>query len=169
MKFKIQILKKIDTLIGKPAINLSRVIRPRKSELFFGSGQATLKPGKHNKLKILVIRPGGIGDAVLLFPALKVLRDEYGNCQIDMLVEKRNQGVFENCEYINNIILYDNKPLKSLLRVFSEKYEIVIDTEQWHRLTSVIAYLTRSPIRVGFNTGTEQRNRRCTYSIGYMH
>jgi len=167
MKFKIQILKKIDTLIGKPAIYLSRVIRPRKSELFFGSGQATLKGGKHSKLKILVIRPGGIGDAVLLFPALKVLRDEYGNCQIDMLAEKRNQGVFENCEYINNIILYDNKPLKSLLRVFSEKYEIVIDTEQWHRLTSVIAYLTRSPIRVGFNTN--DRSKLFTHKVDYSH
>ena len=167
MKFKIQILKKIDTLIGKPAIYLSRVIRPRKSELFFGSGQATLKGGKHSKLKILVIRPGGIGDAVLLFPALKVLRDEYGNCQIDMLAEKRNQGVFENCEYINNIILYDHKPLKSLLRVFSEKYEIVIDTEQWHRLTSVIAYLTRSPIRVGFNTN--DRSKLFTHKVDYSH
>ena len=144
MKFKIQILKKIDTLIGKPAIYLSRVIRPRKSELFFGSGQATLKGGKHSKLKILVIRPGGIGDAVLLFPALKVLRDEYGNCQIDMLAEKRNQA---------------RKP--------SQVRAIVIDTEQWHRLTSVIAYLTRSPIRVGFNTN--DRSKLFTHKVDYSH
>jgi ADP-heptose:LPS heptosyltransferase len=167
MKFKIQILKKIDAIIGTPAVYLSRVVRPRKSELFSESGLTTLRRSKYNRLKILVIRPGGIGDAVLLFPALKVLRDEYKDCKIDMLVEKRNQGIFENCEYINNIILYDDKPLKSLLKVFGEKYEIVIDTEQWYRLTSVIGYLTRSPIRVGFSTN--ERSKLFTHSVDYSH
>jgi len=167
MKSKIQILKNIDTLIGKPAVYLSRVVRPRKSKLFSESGLTTLGSEKCNKLKILVIRPGGIGDAVLLFPALKVLRDEYENSQIDMFVEKRNHGIFECCDYIDNIILYDKKPLESLLKIYREKYEIIIDTEQWHRLTSVISYLTRSPIRVGFNTN--ERSKLFTHKVNYSH
>ena len=84
-----------------------------------------------------------------------------------MLVEKRNQGIFENCEYVNNIILYDDKPIKSLWKVFTKKYEIVIDTEQWHRLTSVIAYLSRAPVRVGFNTN--ERSKLFTHSVDYSH
>lgn len=167
MKFKTQLLKKIDSLIGRPAIYLSKVVRPRKSKLFSESGLTTLEPEKCNILKILVIRPGGIGDAVLLFPALKVLKDKYPDSQIDILVEKRNHGVFECCDYIDNIILYDNKPVESLSHIFREKYEIVIDTEQWHRLTSVISYLTRSPIRVGFNTN--DRSKLFTHKVDYSH
>ncbi|NIU86523.1 MAG: glycosyltransferase family 9 protein [Nitrosopumilaceae archaeon] len=118
-------------------------------------------------MNILVIRPGGIGDAVLLFPALKILKEIYIDCSIDILAEKRNQGIFENCEFINELILYDNDPIESLKKVFCNNYEIVIDTEQWHRLTSVVAYLTRAPVRVGY--GTNERSRMFTNVVQYSH
>lgn len=167
MKYKIQILKKIDAIIGTPAVHLSRLIRPRKSEFYSLDDLQSPVSKNFDKLKILVIRPGGIGDAVLLFPALKILKDIYANCNIDILAEKRNQGIFENCEFINELILYDNDPIKALKKVFSNNYEIVIDTEQWHRLTSVVACLTRAPVRVGY--GTNERRRMFTNVVQYSH
>ncbi|NIP38419.1 MAG: glycosyltransferase family 9 protein [Candidatus Dadabacteria bacterium] len=167
MKFKIQILKRIDALIGKPAVYLSRIVRPRKSELFSLQDFQNPESRSFDKLRILVIRPGGIGDAALLFPALKVLGSIYRNCRIDILAEKRNQGIFENCEFINELILYDNRPAESLSKVLGRKYDVVIDTEQWHRLTSVIAYLTRAPVRIGYSTN--ERSKLFTHQVSYSH
>lgn len=167
MKYKIQILKKIDAIVGTPAVHLSRLIRPRKSQIYSLTDLQSPGSRKFDKLNILVIRPGGIGDAVLLFPALKILKEIYIDCSIDILAEKRNQGIFENCEFINELILYDNDPIESLKKVFCNNYEIVIDTEQWHRLTSVVAYLTRAPVRVGY--GTNERSRMFTNVVQYSH
>ncbi|NIP31378.1 MAG: glycosyltransferase family 9 protein, partial [Candidatus Dadabacteria bacterium] len=168
MKYKIQILKSIDAIIGKPAIYISRLIRPRASSVVDISGLTAIEQlKKYRALKILVIRPGGIGDAVLLFPALKKLKDEFKDCRVDLLAEKRNYGIFKHCEYTENIILYDRKPFQSLLKLYRAGYDIVIDTEQWHRLTSVIGYLTRAPVRVGFNTN--ERVKLFTHSVEYSH
>ena len=140
MNWKIEGLKRVDGIFGKLACSASRLIAtPRIT-------QDTKSP------KILVIRPGGIGDAALLFPALKELRGSYPESVIDVLAEKRNSGIFSLCPDINNIILYDNSPHSTLYSVIRGKYDIVIDTEQWHRLTSALAYMTGAPVRVGFQT-----------------
>jgi len=168
MKSKIQVLKQIDALIGTPAVYLLRVIRPRNAGSFDDESLANPIPEKqYNHLKILVIRPGGIGDAVLLYPALRMLNEQYQGCMIDVLAEKRNAGIFEKCDLIHELILYDKSPVNSLLKIYKNRYDVVIDTEQWHRLSAVIAYLTRAPIRIGFNTN--DRSKLFTRKVDYSH
>ena len=140
MNWRIEGLKRFDGIFGRLACSVSRLVAaPRVAEF-------------NENPKILVIRPGGIGDAVLLFPALKELRSSFPESQIDVLAEKRNSGIFPLCPDINNIILYDKSPHSTLYSVIKGKYDIVIDTEQWHRLTAALSYMTGAPIRVGFET-----------------
>lgn len=140
MNWKIEGLKKFDSIFGRLACSASKLfITPRRE-------QEIVSP------KILVIRPGGIGDAVLLFPSLKELRSFYPKSEIDILAEKRNAGIFRLCPDINSVVLYDEKPPSGLMSVIKGKYDIVIDTEQWHRLTAAVSYMTGAAVRAGFQT-----------------
>ena len=112
---------------------------------------------------ILFIRPGGIGDAVLLIASIQAIKQKYPNVSIDVLAEKRNGEVFSLCSEVSRVFRYDRpKELLSALRI---SYDVVIDTEQWYRLSAVIAYLTRAPIRIGF--ATNERKGLFTDQIKY--
>jgi len=80
MNWKTEAIKRLDSIIGKPASVLARAfVKPRKN-LRQGSELFTNKISE-DKLKLLVIRPGGIGDAVLLLPALKALKEHFKNSE----------------------------------------------------------------------------------------
>jgi lipopolysaccharide heptosyltransferase II len=150
---KIIILKYLDKILGKPLIHLLPKI-----------------PSSHkNKAglsrKILFVRPGGIGDAVLLLPAIKSLKSKFPGSDIDVLCEKRNAAIFHLSKDVDNIYLYDTGI--GLLKCLTNNYDVVIDTEQWHRLSAVVTYLTSAPIRIGFETN--ERAKLFTHKIPYSH
>ena len=96
--------------------------------------------------KILIIRPGGIGDAVLLIPVISALKEICPEAEISVLAEKRNGSVFRLCPMIDRTLHYD-KPLE-MIRAIRDSFDVVIDTEQWHRLSAVVARLTRAPMLI---------------------
>ncbi|MBF0404648.1 glycosyltransferase family 9 protein [Candidatus Magnetominusculus xianensis] len=157
---KIRFLKAVDRVVGSALssiiVSILRLI-----------GRESLSHGTLGK--ILVIRPGGIGDAVLLLPALKKISEQIRElcpgAQIDILCEKRNHGIFQLSGDINRIYLYDRGI--GLIKCLRNSYDAVVDTEQWHRLSAVIAYLTRARVRVGFNTN--ERGGLFTHMIPYSH
>jgi ADP-heptose:LPS heptosyltransferase len=149
---KMQILKLLDQLVGRVLCALPGQPSPRK-------------PQKTNIRNILVIRPGGIGDAVLLLPAIVAIKIKYPNDSITVLAEKRNAEVFKLCSAIGNLFLYDSP--KDFLAATLGKYDVVIDTEQWHRLSAVVARFTRAQVRIGFSTN--ERSRLFTHHIPYSH
>jgi lipopolysaccharide heptosyltransferase II len=113
--------------------------------------------------RILLIRPGGIGDAVLLIPAIKALRKAYPACAIDILAERRNAAVFQLLSGIRTVYLYDT--LAGLSSVLCNRYDAVIDTEQWYRLSAVVARMVRAPVKIGY--GTNERERLFTHPVTY--
>jgi len=114
---------------------------------------------------MLIIRPGGIGDAVLLLPAINALKSAFPDAEIDILCEKRNAGIFSLAEDINRVYLYDRD--FEIFKCLKIKYDAVIDTEQWHRLSAIVTHLTGAPVRVGF--ATNERRKLFTHEIPYSH
>ncbi|MCF6245781.1 MAG: glycosyltransferase family 9 protein [Desulfobacula sp.] len=116
--------------------------------------------------KILVIRPGGMGDALLLLPVLKKTSVSRG-VTIDILCEPRNKTIFENAEFINKVFSYQN-PL-SALSLFQHRYDAVIDTEQSYILSAWTARLVPAKLRVGFDTFKRKKmfNRSIAYHANY--
>jgi len=168
MNFKIEGLKLVDGILGRPAGFLARVfIQPRSAEGTQTQTPSSTAHRSQERLKILVIRPGGIGDAALLYPLLGTLKGHFNNSEIDVLAEKRNSGIFAGCPYISELFLYDSGTLKVLYKTFKKRYDIVIDSEQWHRLSAVVARLTRAPIRVGF--ATNSRSELFSHAVSYSH
>jgi len=150
---KIKLLKSIDRILGRPLVSLlPRIKKPRKGNT------AKFK-------KILIIRPGGIGDAVLLLPAINSLKAKLPDSEIDILSEKRNAEIFSFSKEINRTYLYDMD--SGLSKCLRNRYDVVIDTEQWHRLPAAVAYLTGAAVRIGFDTN--ERARLFTHRIPYSH
>ena len=150
---RIEIVKRIDSLVGR-AISLpaKRLYRPRARA---GEGLNSF----------LIIRPGGIGDAVLLIPVIAKLKKRYPNAVIDVLAEKRNGAVFALCPDVSNLYRYDAP--REFISALRNSYDVVIDTEQWHRLSAVAARLTRAPMSIGF--ATNERKELFTHAIPYSH
>jgi len=113
--------------------------------------------------RVLFIRPGGIGDFVLLLPSINALASRFPGIRIDVLCEKRNAGVADFSDKIDNVYLYDRGG--DLVKCLKNRYAIVIDSEQWYRLSAVIARLTGAPVRIGFNTN--ERGKIFTHRTPY--
>ncbi|MBF0505065.1 MAG: glycosyltransferase family 9 protein [Candidatus Omnitrophica bacterium] len=99
--------------------------------------------------RILIIRPGGIGDAVFLLPIIRQLK--YQGIEIDVLCERRNIGVFlSQNELLKTVYLYTR--VRDVFSIFAKRYDAIIDTEQWHLLSGILTYFLRTSLKVGFST-----------------
>lgn len=155
MSAKVSIIKAIDSSLGPLFCRM--LSRAQKIP-------ETRRISAFSAPKILVIRPGGIGDAIMLLPALKALSELLShtpaaagsstaprNGSIDVLCESRNAQVFEISGLADNILTYDRTPFRTLNHLRGRHYDIVLDTEQFHNFSAVFCALTRAPVRVGFN------------------
>ncbi len=149
---RITLLKLADKTIGKSLVYILPRIRGRNTREM----PAEVK-------KILIIRPGGIGDAVLLLPAIRVLKGQFPGSEIEVLCEKRNTGIFRLSSDINRLYMYDEG--FGLIKCLRNRYDVIVDTEQWHRLSAVVAFVTGAPLRVGFDTN--ERRRLLTKGVSY--
>jgi len=147
----ISLMKAVDNLLGRVAVSLL----PRSA--------MTAIPADIRS--VLIIRPGGIGDAVLLVPVVLAFREKYPSARITILAEQRNSAVFRLCPAVDRLLLYDRPP--DLLNAVRGRYDVVIDSEQWHRFSAVVARMTGAPVRIGF--ATNERSRLFTHQIGYSH
>jgi lipopolysaccharide heptosyltransferase II len=147
---KLQLLKVIDGIAGRV---LARLLRRPKS--------------KHSDTcrRILFIRPGGIGDAVLMIYAVNRLRQKFLEAEVTVLGEKRNVSAFGLCPYLNQVLRYDSP--KELFTAVRGEYDVIIDSEQWHRLSAVLARLAKSSVSIGYATNV--RNKMFTHDVQYSH
>lgn len=115
--------------------------------------------------RILVIRPGGMGDAVLLIPVLLALKDTFPLAVISVLAERRNAAAFSLCPAVERVLLYERAC--DLIAALRGGYDVVIDTEQWHRLSAVVARLAGAPLSIGF--ASNSRRRLFSHPVSYRH
>ncbi len=131
--WSLKCLKMVDYLLGSL---LAFILPVQKKQTF-------LPKSIH---KILIIRPGGMGDAVFLLPIFKSLKTR--GIAIEVLCEPRNAEIFTSQGY--PVHFYNR--LNQLWRVFRNSYDVIIDTEQWHYLSAIVAYFIKTECRIGFAT-----------------
>jgi lipopolysaccharide heptosyltransferase II len=147
----IKAMKLIDTAVGRIAASFIPASEQREPYPTLTS--------------VLLIRPGGIGDAVLLAPAISLVKKAYHQARITILAEHRNSGIFSLVPGVDEILCYDQP--RELLHALRGSYDVVIDTEQSHRLSAVVARFISAPVKIGFDTN--ERRRMFTHSISYSH
>ncbi|HWI41123.1 MAG TPA: glycosyltransferase family 9 protein, partial [Verrucomicrobiae bacterium] len=147
---KIRILKALDRSLGRGIAGLF---------------PAAVPGHLHAVRRILVLRPGGIGDPVLLVPTLEKLAAIFPRAVIEVLAEKRNAAVFALAPSVSRVLRYDQP--SEFASVLRGGYDLVIDTEQSHHLSAVVARLAGGRRCIGY--ATNGRGKLFTDSVSYRH
>ncbi len=125
-----------------------------------------VRPTPGVPLRILVIRPGGMGDLILLLPALGALQRRHPDAAITVVCEARNADVFALTDLHVTPVLYDRAPLRAYRALRYGHFDMAIDTEQFHHFSAILALLTGAPVRIGFNINP-RRNPLYTHLVPY--
>jgi len=128
---------------------------------------AELRPNR-----ILVIKFGGLGEAVLARSIADKLLERNPELVIDYLVEDRTEDVMTLGRKSSRVFRYSPSvnglkiALQILLSVRRQRYDAIVDFEQHSLLTSVFCRATSIPIRIGFiPSGESNRWRMFTHTI----
>ncbi|MFC1646458.1 glycosyltransferase, partial [Candidatus Omnitrophota bacterium] len=107
------------------------------------------------KKNILVIKLGGLGDLILATASLRMLRKQFPQAKISLLINSAFHSLVADCPYTDDVILFDRKK-KRLSRLIDDlrkrKFDYSVDLKN-NSLTHLIAYLSKIPSRYGFARG----------------
>lgn len=159
-------LKKIDNLAGKFAINL---LRPFSRQL---QNQPQIDISKVQE--VLFIKTVGIGDLILLLPAIKHLKDSLPEIRITLLTNGRTREVVEGQPFIDEVIywtpespLHGLTSLISIYRKIARKFDLIIDAEHYYNFSSILSFLSKPSYRIGFSMDGQDRKRLFSHPILY--
>jgi len=155
------VLKSLDAWPGAPLCRLLGWI-----SYWTGRERAPVLPDPTQVERVLIIRPGGIGDMVILTPVLRRVAAHFSAASIDVICERRNVDILEMAEIRGEILIYDSNPLSFLRRLFRHQYDIVIDTEQFHHFSAIFCFLSGAATRIGFKINP-RRNPLYTHLVSY--
>lgn len=121
--------------------------------------------------KILILKFGGVGEAVLARSLVEHLRRRNPSMSFDFLVEARTAETMI-CGGQSDVLIYHPKTdglkcaLTMLQQIRKRRYDAIIDFEQTSVLTAAFARITSIPIRLGFTPPEPgPRDRMFTHPI----
>lgn len=141
----------------------------------FGKANRAVAPSSPKN--ILVIKLVALGDSILLVPALRGLKTRFPHAKITLVgTSLTHEFLHLFPEYIADVILIDTakilkRPgyLPSLIRRIKEGgFDLVIDFEQWVRLTGILVRLSGLRPSVGFRTKHQHRHAAYDVTIGRL-
>ncbi len=109
--------------------------------------------------KILVFKPGAIGDILWTTPFLRQLRKRFPKSEIVYCVGKWSKDVLEGNPNIDRMIIIDDSrlmrksiiySLKLIRELRKERFDAVFTFEK-HYLSNLFIWATRIPMRIGFD------------------
>ena len=150
----------VDRIAGVPICALlSGAERCRR--FLFGSPVVSAPPKR-----ILIILLSEMGSLVLAQPMFAKLKQQYPDASLHILMFAKNREVLDLLGVMppQHVITISDKSLGGLLsdmwRAFGimheQKFDVVIDCELFSRVSSIFAYLSGAPVRVGFHPHTQE-------------
>ncbi len=157
------VFRLLDKIIGIPLVIIISLFKKKRKEF-----PSDIK-------NILIIKFAAIGDSILIIPMIRKLRMSFPDSKISFLCSPINESVIRKIPYIDNVISSDvHSYIKNpfgLLRFIKimrrVKYDLIIDTEQWSRISPLMMTL----LRYGFSIGyfTEKQKRHYLFDRIVMH
>lgn len=106
--------------------------------------------------KFCVIQTAFIGDVVLSTALLESLHDKYKGAQIDIVVRKGNEALFDQHPFVHQVIIWDKQKnkyanwLKVLAKLRDQKYDVVINVQRY-AATGLWTAFSNAKIKIGFD------------------
>ncbi len=115
-----------------------------------------MEKGKNQFSKILVIQTAFIGDAILATALLESIHASVPNAQIDVLVRKGNESLFQQHPFLKEVLIWDKKQgkyknlLAQLSKIRAEKYDLVINLQRFGA-TGLLTAFSGAKVTVGYD------------------
>jgi heptosyltransferase-2 len=107
--------------------------------------------------RILVIQTAFIGDAILGTALLEKLHQDFPEGQIDYLVRKGNESLFDAHPFLNEVLIWDKSDSKysglwqMLKQIRARKYDAVYNIQRY-AASGILTGLSGASKRVGYNS-----------------
>jgi ADP-heptose:LPS heptosyltransferase len=115
--------------------------------------------------RVLLVRPGGIGDLLLLLPAVRRLRAALPGLELTLIAQRRNASLAELSGAFDRVACFDGPPA-AFARALRRGHDVAVDSEQFHYSSAVFALLSGAPARIGFKINPA-RNELYTHLVDY--
>lgn len=116
--------------------------------------------------KILVILLSEMGSWVHAHAMFERIERSYPQASVSVLLFKKNREIVDILNYVpeSDILTIDPASIYTLfadiIRVWSDmrriRFDVVIDCELFHRISSILSFLSGAAIRVGFHPHTQE-------------
>ncbi|MCM2256848.1 MAG: glycosyltransferase family 9 protein [Vicinamibacteria bacterium] len=115
--------------------------------------------------RVLLVRPGGIGDLLLLLPAVQRLRTALPGVELTLIAQRRNASLAELSGAFDHVACFDGSPA-TFARALRRGHDVAIDSEQFHYSSAAFAFLSGARARIGFKINPA-RNELYTHLVDY--
>ena len=127
--------------------------------------------------KILVMKFFGMGSVILSSPMLNGLRNTFPSAEISFLTFSSNKDIINRLNLINKVyclrtssfLEFASDLLRTLLAIRKERFDVTIDMEFFSKFSTIITFLSGSPIRIGYYLRQLWRGDLLTHQIYYNH
>jgi ADP-heptose:LPS heptosyltransferase len=125
--------------------------------------------------RVLAIKLYGLGNIAMILPALAALRRKHPDVELHFLSLEENRSLLERSGLVDRVLSVQAQGygglMADLFRVFlsirQARYELVLDFEQFIKLSTIVSWLTGAPHRFGFNTDGQGRGGLYTTRVVY--
>jgi heptosyltransferase II len=106
--------------------------------------------------KFLVIQTASIGDVVLATPVIEKIHAFYPDANIDVLIKKGNESLFEGHPFIGRLLIWDKSFKKYthfyaiIQEVIKARYDVVINLQRFAS-TGLLTVLSGAGFKAGFS------------------
>jgi ADP-heptose:LPS heptosyltransferase len=134
------------------------------------SGVPPVRPSR-----VLGVKFYGLGNIVMILPVLHELERAFPGVEIDFLTLPGNADLLMRSGLVRRVLTVDVHGIGPFLRSVAVllgalrrgRYDVVLDFEQFMKLSGVFAYVTGAPERIGLNTEGQQRGWLYTTRVAY--
>ena len=111
--------------------------------------------------RVLLVRFGSIGNALVAVPAIRALRRAWPDAHLSLLADPQTRELFQGCPYLNEIILYDLKGahrfghgyFSLVAELRRRKFTHAIHFRRYLR-SELLGLFSGAKERIGFKTGS---------------
>jgi ADP-heptose:LPS heptosyltransferase len=174
--------RKIDTWVGRVLLAVLFAVSRLRARLG-GPPQparfATTPPTPETEAivprRVLAIKLYGLGNIAMILPVLAALRRKHPGVELHFLSLEENRSLLERSGLVDRVWSVNGdgyaRIFLDLFRVFvairRARYDLVLDFEQFIKLSTIITWLTGAPHRFGFNTDGQGRGGLYTTRVVY--
>jgi ADP-heptose:LPS heptosyltransferase len=125
--------------------------------------------------RVLAIKFYGLGNIAMVLPAMQALRDRFPTVEIDFMTMRENVALLERSNLIHRTLPVEVDSYRTFLASLWEafrtlrrrRYDVVVDFEQFVKLSTILSFLSGAPDRIGFNTDGQRRGWLYTIRVVY--